>query len=110
MSGIIWTNHALQRLKDRKISKGQVLETVSSPDSYIENSDGSKEFMRQFGNQKSHVVVKQNEKGEQIILSCWINPPTPGSKDHKKKEYYKKQKRAKGFRKFWNTFINQLGL
>lgn len=110
MSKIIWTNHALQRIKDRKISQGQIQQTIISPDSTINNPDGSTEFAREYGQQKVFVVTRKNDKGEIIILSCWINPPTVGSKDHKKKMYYKKQKNSKGLKKFWYTFLNQLGL
>ena len=109
MEDIIWTNHAAQRLADRKITKGQITQTLSSPDSNISNSDGSRELVREYGNQKIHVVVKDNDRGEKIILSCWVNPPNHGSKDHKKKMYYKNVKKAKGFKKFWYTFLNQLG-
>lgn len=107
---IIWTNHAKKRISDRKISKNQVIQTINSPDSKINNEDGSIEVTREYGNQKIHVVVKENEKSEFIVLSCWINPPNHGSVDFKNKQYYKKLKKASGIKKFWYTFLKQVGL
>lgn len=109
MPKIIWTNHANQRLKDRKITSSQVTQTINSPDSKIKNNDGSVELSREFGQQKVHAVVKENENGELILLSCWINPPNTGSMDHKKNNYYKNVKKSKGIKKFWYTLLNQLG-
>ena len=85
MQKLIWTNHANKRLKDRKLTTNQILKTINSPDSKINNEDGSIELAREYGKQKVHVVIKPNEKGELIILSCWINPPNYGSKDFKNK-------------------------
>lgn len=109
MPKIIWTNHARQRSKDRKITENQISETISSPDSTLNNPDGSIELVREYGKQKVHVVTKLNDKSENVILSCWINPPNYGSKDHKKKTYYKNVKKSKGIKKFWYTFLNQIG-
>lgn len=110
MQKIIFTNHAKKRLKDRKISQSQIYQTISSPDSKINNEDGSIEVTREYGNQKVHAVIKENKKGEIIILSCWINPPNLGSMDFKKKQYSKKLKKSSGIKKFWYTFLNQVGL
>lgn len=109
MTKIIWTNHAKKRLQDRKLTQNQILETISSPDSKINNSDGSIEIAREYGNQKVHIVIKESEKEELIILSCWINPPNHGSTDLKNKQYNKKVKKASGIKKFWYTLLNQLG-
>lgn len=105
---IIFTNHAKERLDNRKITKDQIYKTISSPDSKVVNSDNSMELAREFGSQKVHVVLKENENGEKIILSCWINPPNQGSVDHNKKEHNKKMKQSSGLKKLWHTLINQI--
>lgn len=110
MNKIIWTNHAKKRLDDRKISKNLILETISSPDSKNNNPDGSLELYKSYGNQKIHVILKENEKREFAILSCWINPPNYGSKDYKNKQLNKNIKRSSGIKKFWYTFLNQIGI
>ena len=110
MKNIIFTNHAKKRLEDRKITQSQITQTITSPDSKINNPDGSVELAREYGSQKIHVVTKENEKGEIIILSCWINPPNLGSTDFKKKQYDKKLKKSSGVKKLWYTFLNQIGI
>jgi hypothetical protein len=110
MAKIIWTNHALERLTDRKIPQSQVYQTISSPDSKTNSSDGSVELSKQYGHQKVHAIVKENAQGELIVLSCWINPPNYGSEDFKKEKFSKENKKASGFKKFWLVFKNQMGL
>ena len=109
MPKIIWTNHALDRLKDRNVARSQVIQAISSPDSKINNPDGSIELAREFGNQKAHAIIKENDLGEYIVLSCWINPPNYGSADYKKRSFDKKLKKASGIKKFWLTLLNQIG-
>ena len=110
MNKIIWTNHSKKRLNDRKISQKQITETLKSPDSKINNPDGSIELAREYGKQKVHVVIKENEKKELIILSCWINPPNYNSVDFKKKQHYKKMDKSSNLKKFWYTLLNQIGI
>jgi hypothetical protein len=109
MNKIIWTNHAKKRLDDRKISKNLIFETISSPDSKHNNTGGSLEIYKSYGDQEIHVILKENEKKEFIILSCWINPPNYGSKDFNNKKFTKNLKRSSGIKKFWYTFLNQIG-
>jgi hypothetical protein len=109
MTKIIWTNHASQRLKERKISENIILKTINSPDSKIINTDSSIEVSKQYGEQKAHAVYKKNDNQEFIVLSCWVNPPNYGSTDFHKKKYYKKLKKASGVKKFLYTLLNQLG-
>jgi hypothetical protein len=109
MTKIIWTKHALGRLDERKIPKNLVFETISSPDSKHNSNDGSIEIQKNYGNQQMHVILKENEKKEFIILSCWINPPSYGSKDFKNKQLSKRLKKSSWIKKFWYTFLNQIG-
>lgn len=109
MSKIIWTNHALKRINDRKISQNQINQTIFSFNSKLNNKDGSTEFVRRYGSQKVHVIVKENEDRDFIILSCWINPPNINSKDFRNEKFRRNIKNASPLKKMWITFINQLG-
>ena len=74
--GLIWTNHALQRLKERGVSQGDAWATWNHPDQSRPGS-GSKSgawvYYRTWGNQKIEVVAKKNEKGEWIVISVWAD-------------------------------------
>jgi hypothetical protein len=109
MTKIIWTNHALKRINDRKISENQIQNTISAPDSKLNNTDGSIEYVREFGFQKVHAIVKENSEKELILLSCWINPPNTGTMDFKSEKLRKEIKHSSPIKKMWLTFLNQIG-
>ena len=109
MSEIIWTNHALKRISDRKITQSQVYQTISSFDSKINKSDGSIEYIKSYGTQTVHTVTKQNSEGESVLLSCWINPPNLGTIDSKTEKLRKSVKHSGPIKKLWLTLLNQIG-
>lgn len=85
--GVIWTNHALQRLRERGIKQGDAWATFKRPDqSRYAASKGAWVYYKTYGNQKVEVVAKQNEKKEWIILSVWSKPVY----DNGKKTTYRK--------------------
>jgi len=70
--GVVWTNHALDRLHKRGIKQGDAWATWRRPDqSEYAKTKGAWVYYRTFGNQKIEVVAKQNEKKEWVILSVW---------------------------------------
>lgn len=88
--GVIWTNHALQRLSERNIKQGDAWATFRRPESsrYAKNK-GTWVFYKSYPaekegfSQKIEVVAKKNEKGEWIILSVW-SKQEKGEVKHKK--------------------------
>src|SRR3989338_710566 len=97
----IWTNHVIQRLKDRKIPQNFVSKTVSNPDKTSSSNEGGLEYRKKFGNKTVHAIVKENERGERVILSCWINPPNEGTKDFKSKKRYWEMQKGSVWKKLW---------
>ncbi|MFC1710303.1 DUF4258 domain-containing protein [Patescibacteria group bacterium] len=94
--GVIWTNHALDRLNQRGIKQGDAWATWRRPDQSRRNQkNGAWVYYKTYGNEKIEVVAKQNEKKEWIILSVWSKPV------HEKKESTKTT--SKGF-----NFINKI--
>jgi hypothetical protein len=72
--GIIWTNHALQRLKERGISQGDAWATWNRPEQSRKGSgskSGSWVYYRTYDNERIEVVAKQNDRKEWIIISVW---------------------------------------
>ena len=73
--GTIWTNHAMERMKERGISQGDAWATFQHPEqSRPGQAPGSWIYYRTYGQWKIEVVGKQNEKKEWIILSVWSRP------------------------------------
>lgn len=70
--GVIWTNHALQRLSERGIKQGDAWATFSHPqESRKGKASGSWVYFRNYGNNRIEVVAVQNERKEWVILSVW---------------------------------------
>jgi hypothetical protein len=70
--GFIWTNHALDRLKERGIKQGDAWATLRRPEKsrYAKNK-GAWVYYRTYGNERIEVVAKKNERGKWIVLSVW---------------------------------------
>lgn len=70
--GVIWTNHALQRLQERGIKQGDAWATWRNPDqSRYAKTEGAWIYYKTYGTLRIEVVASQNEKKEWVILSVW---------------------------------------
>ncbi len=108
---LIWTNHAIDRMRSRGLAQDMAWEAFKHSDKTIPGkTHGAFEYQKQFGNSRVTLIAKQNEKYEWIVLSAWIDPPLPGSKDYKEKEWYLKYKKAGFWGKLWITFRRQLSI
>jgi hypothetical protein len=73
--GVIWTNHALERLRERGISQSDAWATWNRPDQSRKGSNKDAwVYYKTYGDQKVEVVAKKNELGEWLILSVWSRP------------------------------------
>ena len=82
--GVIWTNHALQRLEQRDIKQSDAWSAWRRPDtSKFDSKRGAWVYRRVYGSEEIEIAAKKNEKGEWLILSVWANKI---SRDHKKVE------------------------
>lgn len=72
--GVIWTNHALNRLRERGIKQGDAWATWRNPQESRKGNSGNWVYRRTYGNTTIEVVAKQNEKKEWLILSVWSAP------------------------------------
>lgn len=105
---LIFTNHALARLSQRGFTKEMVVQTFSNPDSQNKSKNGGTEFNKKFGGQTVTVVAKQNEKYEWVVLSCWIDPPLPGTRDARLKQEYTIYQKAGFWGKIFLTIKQQI--
>jgi hypothetical protein len=76
--GIIWTNHALSRLRQRKIKQGEAWATWRRPDSSkYKKKRGVWVYERNFNGERVEVVAKKRDKGKWVILSVWSKHMQP---------------------------------
>ena len=106
--GIIWTNHALERLGQRGLSQEIAWQTIRYAERSNPSQNGGTKFERRFDKSTVTVIAKKNERGEWIVLSNWIDPPLYGTEDHKNREAYKQYKKASGIKKFFLALIKQI--
>jgi hypothetical protein len=107
--GVIWTNHALKRLRDRGVSQSLAHTAFKNPDTTQKDGDTTM-FRKRIDNTLVCVVAKQNEKKEWVVLSAWMDPPASGSVDQRWKEERKRYNKASALGKFLLTIKSQLGL
>ena len=70
--GVIWTNHALKRLYERRITQSDAWYSFQHPDGQLKGKvSGSKRYFKDYGHQRIEIIATQNEKKEWVILSCW---------------------------------------
>lgn len=103
----IWTNHALQRLEDRRLTQQLVYKAFQNPDKEYKSSDGSRELQKRFGIHLVTVIAKQNEKKQWVIISCWMDPPAKGTEDAIRKSRYYRYKNANPLIKLWMNFAKK---
>lgn len=83
--GVIWTNHALQRLSQRGIKQSDAWTVWRKPDqSRYATSKSAWIYYKTFGSEKIEVVAKQNENREWLILSVWSKNINSGKTSKKK--------------------------
>ncbi len=110
MSRIVWTNHALKRNKERKISTSWVEQTINNPDNFSTIEEGRTKSWKKFNKHTVSVIYTKTKEGQYLVLSSWINFPNYGTADYKNKSYNKQMKKAGAIKKFWLTFLKQLGI
>lgn len=109
--GVIWTNHALERLHQRKLPQHIAFLAFQAPDEReAGKQQGTTELRKRYKNSTITLIIKPNERREWLVLSAWIDPPLPGTIDHKKKEAWKAYKKAGFWGKLWYMLQKQLGL
>lgn len=106
--GLIWTNHALQRLSERKIPQDWAWRAFRFPDSKQKGKKKNTfEHIKQYNNLSVTLIATKSEQKEWIIISCWVDPPLPGSIDIQKRQNYLKNKNETWGEKFIK-FISSL--
>lgn len=111
LDGVIWTNHAIDRLKERKIPQKYALDTLRSPNaSFPGREKGNIEYQKFFDNHLITLIVAKNDRHEDVVLSCWAEPPFAGSPDIQKKKNYWEYRKAGFFKRLWIDLKSIIGL
>lgn len=119
---IVFTDHAIKRMKERGILGQWAWEAVKKSDEIKPGKEKhTTEFIKKINGKILTAIGKRNDIGEWVVLSAWIDPPFQGTADYrerqrhlkileKNREYSKKIDKASLWGKLWLTFRKQLGL
>lgn len=95
--GVIWTNHALERLKDRNIKQSDAWATFNRPDqSRPASTKGAFIYYKTYGKERLEVVASKNERGQWVIMTVWNRP------------LFQKKKRFFYYNSFWDNILEGL--
>ncbi|OGY08987.1 MAG: hypothetical protein A2700_01745 [Candidatus Blackburnbacteria bacterium RIFCSPHIGHO2_01_FULL_44_64] len=72
--GIAWTNHALQRLKERGIKQGDAWATWRNPDQSRPGKGNLWIFYKRYGNEKIEVITNKDKDGRTVVVTVWSRP------------------------------------
>jgi hypothetical protein len=71
---LIFTNHALDRLAQRRVDQSEAWATWRRPDKrYYAATKQAWVFQRSWRHRQIELVAKQNERKEWVVLSVWSN-------------------------------------
>ena len=73
LQNVIFTNHAIERLKLRRISQNMVVQTVKRSDESFLEDDGDTRFIKDIKGRNVHIVARQaDEPGKWLVISAWV--------------------------------------
>lgn len=73
--GLIFTDHALDRMSERGVTHNEVWATWNNPDnSRYAKSRGAWVYFKTLHDKKIEVVAKKNERQEWLLISVWSSP------------------------------------
>lgn len=108
---LIWTDHARQRLQDRGLSQPTVEQAIRHAEQRRPGKKANtQEYSARFEEHTVTAVVSPGEKNELIIISCWVDPPFPGTKSWYKKQRWKRYKQLPWWQKLLWLAARQVGV
>jgi len=69
---IIFTNHALKRMRERGISRAQVLETIKNPEIEIMEDDNIKLLRRKFKDKSLGIAIESGKNKIIVVTLYWL--------------------------------------
>lgn len=71
--GMIWTNHAMERLASRRIPQSDALKVMQRPDqTFPGKKDNTVKFIRTLNGRKIHLVGSLNESKKWVVLTAFV--------------------------------------
>ena len=72
---IIYTDHAEENIRERKLIKQNIVDVVKNPDKFIEDGFGRKIAQKVIGSKLLRVVYEKGENNVYIIITAYYTEP-----------------------------------
>lgn len=70
---VIFTKHALERMKLRRITPDMVVKAIKSPEQQEKEDDGDTKFIKVINKRNLHVVANyQTDEKKWLVVSTWV--------------------------------------
>ncbi len=71
--GVVWTDHALERLESRGIDQSDAVAVMRKPErTFPGKKDGSIKFIRTIDGRRINVVAMLDERKKWVVMSVWV--------------------------------------
>ncbi len=71
--GVIWTNHAIERLSLRRIYQADALSVMRKPEkTFPGKKPDTVKFIRSINGRRVHLVASLNEYKKWVVLTAWV--------------------------------------
>lgn len=71
--GVVWTDHALERLRGRGVNQSDALAVMRNPEkTYPGKKEDSVKFIRTINGRRMHVVAVMNDQKKWVVVSAWV--------------------------------------
>lgn len=72
--GLVWTNHARERMQSRNLTQAEVYDAITNPTTSTQGSDkGSIKYRKVTPDKLIEAIIK-DENGRRLVLTCWGAP------------------------------------
>lgn len=70
---VIFTDHALERIRTRRITQDMIVRTIKSPDRREREDDGDTKFIKDINTRSVHVVSRYlDDQKRWLVISAWV--------------------------------------
>lgn len=69
---LILTDHAIERMVLRRVSRGMVQSAIDHPDRRKAEADGDTQFIKEFRGRDLHVVALPKPDGDWLVKTVWV--------------------------------------
>lgn len=69
---IVFSDHAELKIRQRKLSRANILDTIAEPDSVVPSRGGREVLLKKFRTNYLHVIVKRERSAIVVITAHWV--------------------------------------